>query len=92
MSADAIARLREKQARCDKFRAASVDVEADDLRALLDAHAEALDVLARKVVDVSADRTLCSLCRTEAFWNLEPDRADRHPHAVSCVLAKAGRR
>ncbi len=93
--AEAIARLRE--AADHVFSRPSVDKA--DLRAVLDAraaletaHTEALDALKRKAVDVSADRTWCSLCRTEAPWNLEPDRADRHPHAVSCVLAKAGRR
>lgn len=38
MSFEALARLREKRDRCDKFRASSIDVEANDLRALLDAY------------------------------------------------------
>ena len=39
MSPEALARLRSKRDRCEKFRASSIDVEADDLRALLDAYA-----------------------------------------------------
>jgi len=42
MSPEALARLREKRDRCDKFRASSIDVEANDLRALLDAYDEAM--------------------------------------------------
>jgi len=38
LNPEALARLREKRARCDKFCASSIDVEADDLRALLDAY------------------------------------------------------
>ena len=87
MTAEAIARLRAMVNRRSTVIDGRALVLRDDLRALLDAHTEALDALKRKVVDVSADRTWCSLCRSEAPWNLEPDRADRHPHAASCILA-----
>ena len=38
MSPEALERLRSKRDRCEKFRASSIDVEAEDLRALLDAY------------------------------------------------------
>ena len=65
-------------------------VPVADLRELIALYDEAVRVMRREVLDVAADRTWCRLCRTEWFWNSETDRADRHTHAASCFLAKAG--
>ena len=84
--AEAIARLREAQKhRQVNFVSAQkhVLVEADDLRALLDAYTEALDAL----------EALEDACASVASWSEEclefndPTRA-----AVRAVLTKSGRR
>lgn len=59
---EALERLREKRDRCDKFRAASIDVEAADLRDLLDAYEQ---------LRAQADRQVALLESVADF--LEPD-------------------
>lgn len=81
MTAEAIARLREKLAVADKFHMRTTGFDTDDLRALLDARTEALDALA--------------LFADSGHWSWEYRwTADTAPpfEIARAVLTKAGRR
>ncbi len=94
MSAEAIARLREKLVKAEsEDRLAPVfvyGVTVDDLRALLDAHA-ALETAHAEALD--ALRGLEDACASVASWSEEClDFSDSRRIAARTVLAKAGRR
>ena len=81
MSAEAIARLRATATMHSDFL--HIPVSVDDLRALLDAHVEALDAL-EKLEDA---------CSSVASWSEEClDFSDGSRVTARAVLAKAGRR
>lgn len=67
-------------------------VETDDLRALLDAHGEAVNLLAAMEFD-HLDNSKCPTCRG---WNMSSQGETPLAHTKDCglaaVLAKAGRR
>ena len=58
-----------------------LSAENDELRVQI---LELTTTLARVAVDVSAERTWCQLCRTEAM-NTGAGRKE-HPHDVDCLL------
>ena len=92
MSPEALERLREVQKSFENRKFGAGKRTADDLRALLDAHDEAVNLLAAMEFD-HLDNSKCPTCRG---WNMSSQGETPLAHTKNCslaaVLAKAGRR